>query len=109
MSHFLRQASLAREQLYEQAEYIHDQGQPEASRRLIQSYLDTCEVLTRWPNVGHAFETTNERLRDIQIIKIPGYRSLIYYRFDDPVVTVLAVMHGSLDRLHVEQELERSE
>ena len=109
MSCYLRQTRLARQQLYEQAQYIHDQGQPDAAYRLIERYLDVCAALTQWPNMGHLFESEHDRLKNIRTVKVPGYPSLIYYRVLADQVTVIAVLHGSLAMENMEQQLERGD
>ena len=101
----VRETSQARQQLFRHVDYLRDAGQPEAAERLLQGYLDVLDRLREWPESGHRYDTEHADLKDVRLVNIKRYELLVYYRYDQPIVKIISVLHGSRGPLHVEASL----
>jgi toxin ParE1/3/4 len=65
--------------------------------RFLQVAKETFEYLAELPTVGRIWESRLPKLEGIRVYPMPSpYRNyLIFYRFDDMTLEVIAVIHGA--------------
>ncbi|MEE9404896.1 MAG: type II toxin-antitoxin system RelE/ParE family toxin [Algisphaera sp.] len=101
-------SDFAFKQLEEIADYIAAEGQPEAARMLLIRFTEVVDALSRFPLLGHQYESAHPRLQNIRVIGIPGYSVLIYHEVSDERVFINAVLAGSRGMSFIEGTIRRS-
>lgn len=91
----LRQA--AREDLIESYLFI-GLDSPDAAERFLQAAEESCDALADMPEIGHRWDSEDERLQDVRVWHVKGFESwLIFYRVTEEQVDILRVIHGARD------------
>jgi toxin ParE1/3/4 len=87
----------ARDELYDQAEYISVENE-DLSRRFLAAAHATFAALLATPGLGRSREFHAARLRGLRSWRIRGFENwLVFYRVADETVEVLRVLHGARD------------
>ena len=91
----LRQA--AREDLLESYVFI-SQDSPTAAERSLRSAEGSFNQLEDMPEIGHPWESEDQRLQDVRVWHIKGFENwLIFYRVAEEHIDILRVLHGARD------------
>ena len=91
----LRQA--AREDLIESYLFI-GRDSPDAAEHFLQAAEESCDALADMPEIGHRWESEDQRLQDVRVWHVKGFESwLIFYRITEKQVDILRVIHGARD------------
>jgi toxin ParE1/3/4 len=69
-----------------------------AAERLLDAFERSVELLRTVPTMGSVCRVRTGRVKGLRVVAIRGFpRYLVLYRFDDPRLEVLRVIHGARD------------
>ena len=87
----------AREDLIESYLFIGCDS-PDAAERFLQAAEESCDALADMPEIGHRWESEDQRLQDVRVWHVKGFENwLIFYRVTEHDVDILRVIHGARD------------
>ena len=87
----------AREDLLESFVFI-SQDSPTAADRFLLSAEDSFDQLADMPEIGHRWESEDQRLQDVRVWHIKGFENwLIFYCVAKDHIDILRVLHGARD------------
>lgn len=97
MRRIVRKTPRAEQDLLAHYVYICERN-PQATDRLLQAVDDAFKLLSRFPGMGRAWDSTSPRLAGVRSWTIPSFRNYrIFYRPIRNGIEVLHVLNGGRD------------
>jgi toxin ParE1/3/4 len=99
MIRVIRQSDLFWADMLKQVNWYREKAGPEIAERYVNAVESTLQDLTRNPGLGRPRFQHQPKLNGIRSWRVerPYNRNLIFYRFDEKILTAERLIHGARD------------